>query len=1067
MSRFAALPALLLLTAMLLATAGCGSTGSEPAGPAHSAAPANGRAMGGQAGIAGGTVKMWRVNTDGTAATNILTQAVTTDANGYFTLTGFYSCITAPTTANSEIYLTITGGNPGFGSNSALALMAALGPCGSLTSSTFVIVNEVTTVASVWALQQFMGATYGVAGSEDVAVNTLAQSITGMQNAFATVPVLVTNSMGAAVSGMANATIETTKINTIANILSTCVNSDGAGICADFFAAVTPTGSTAPADTTQAALYMALNPTNNIAQIYGYMTGIGAPFSPSMSSAPYDWTLGVIYATGGSVATPVLPYLMAADASGNLWMGDSAGSSANGLMEIGPTGQSALGSPFLSGSSTPVSGPQTVAVDTLGNIWLANHGSSKNDLISFPGTGSSYTTHTAAASCLPETMALDGSNNAYFACSGMANLFEFPYSGGSYAASATQYQAVGSTPYGIAIDATGNVWVANNGSNSISEFPAGFTTATIPTTYALGFSPFGIAVDHAGNIWASGSSNVAALAKSGATYTVNVFSGGGLNSARYLAVDGSGNLWIANSGLSTISGVNYISISEFNNNGVAITADNAGSIPGGFSIPLDASFGTPAVRSVAVDPSGNVWGAGCGLSTSCNTGATSFVMELVGAATPVVTPIATALANNYIGCCSFTPAAPGGTVPTAPGYITLQASTYSPMQDSGTLSFLVTRTGGSSGAVGVSYATSNGTATGGNNTCSGVDYTSKSGTLSWSAGDTSVRTIAVPWCKTTNYTGSKTFTVTLSSPTGGATISPTASTLVSVANQVTSAIAGAGTYPFFASLATPFYLTPPSTYFNMSPWDLALPQDIYGGVGGVNGIQFSYAPVYTLTGFSDPFFYLNASNQLVFTAPANGAVSSPGVGTDDTRSEFRELYTGPGADGNSDWYGDTNSGTGGVLTGNCAVTAVSINSDEATFAQIHGQSNPFVLLVYRPAYNDVEIQISSTSAATSTPRTELATNVSLGDTLSYSLSYSAPSLTAAGTITVQVNDVTTNTTNSQQTFTIDSSWSNQGMYFKLGAYGGPTNFGNPNSDYKQVIYNSWQVCHASSCIVSH
>lgn len=1069
MSRFSPLQlSLLAATFLLAATSGC-SIGSSTAtdAPVAQHAVANGRAMGGQSAITGGTVKLWRVNTDGTAATNILTQAVTTDVNGYFTITGFYSCTTAPTTSASQVYLTITGGNPGLsGNNPALALMAALGSCGSLNSSTFVVVNEVTTVASVWALRAFMGATYGVAGSEDVAVNTMTQSVTGMQNAFATVPVLVTNSQGSAVSTVANATIQSAKINTIANILATCVNSDGTGVCADLFAAVTPTGSTAAADTIQAALYMAANPSNNIAQIYGFMTGVSASFSPSLSAAPYDWSLGVIYAAGGSVTTPVLPYLMAADAAGNLWMGDSGGSTANGLMEIGPNGQSALGSPFLSGSNTPISGPQTVAVDTVGNIWVANHGSSKNDLISFPGTGTASTAYPATPSCLPETMAIDGSNNVYFACSGITNLFEFPYASGSYASSATQYQAVGATPYGMAIDVAGNVWVANNGSNSLSEFPAGFTTATVPTTYALGFSPFGVGVDHAGSIWVSGSSSVAELVNNGTSYTPTTFSGGGLNSGRYLSIDGSGNIWIANSGTSTISGSTYISVSEFNNNGSAITPDNAAAIPGGYSVALPSTFGTPSLRGIAVDTSGNVWAAGCGLSTSCNAGANSFVMEIVGAATPVVTPLAAAIAGNYLGCCSFTPAAPGGTVPTAHGYITLQASAYSPMQEGNSLSFLVTRTGGSTGAVGVSYATSNGTATGGSS-CTAVDYTTTTGTLSWSAGDSSPRTITVPWCDTTSYTGSKTFTVTLSGATGGVSITPYASTLVSVANQVTSSIIGAGTYPFFASLTPPFYLTPPSAYFNLSPWKLYLPVDIYGGNGGVNGIQFSNQTVFTLTGFSAPYFYMNAGHQIVFTAPANGAVTSPGVGTDDTRTEFRELYTGAGADSNNDWYGNTNSGTGGTLTGTCAVTSVSVDSDEATFAQVHGQNNPFVLLIYRPAYNDVEVQISNTSSAAVTTRTEVAANVALGDTLSYTLSYSAPSLTAAGTVTVQVTDLTTNTTNSQQTFTTDSSWSGQGVYFTLGAYGGPTNFGNPSSDYKQVIYTAWNICHASNCTVSH
>ena len=43
-------------------------------------------------------------------ATPLLTQTVTTDANGNFNITNLYSCVNA-----SEVYITATGGNPGGG----------------------------------------------------------------------------------------------------------------------------------------------------------------------------------------------------------------------------------------------------------------------------------------------------------------------------------------------------------------------------------------------------------------------------------------------------------------------------------------------------------------------------------------------------------------------------------------------------------------------------------------------------------------------------------------------------------------------------------------------------------------------------------------------------------------------------------------------------------------------------------------------------------------------------------------------------------------------------------------
>ena len=72
----------------------------------------------------------------------------------------------------------------------------------------------------------------------------------------------------------------------------------------------------------------------------------------------------------------------------------------------------------------------------------------------------------------------------------------------------------------------------------------------------------------------------------------------------------------------------------------------------------------------------------------------------------------------------------------------------------------MTRTGGSSGAVGVSYATSNGTAT------AGSDYTSTSGTLSWANGDTANKTFSVPILNDTLDEANETFTLTLSESNG-------------------------------------------------------------------------------------------------------------------------------------------------------------------------------------------------------------------------------------------------------------------------------------------------------------
>jgi hypothetical protein len=76
----------------------------------------------------------------------------------------------------------------------------------------------------------------------------------------------------------------------------------------------------------------------------------------------------------------------------------------------------------------------------------------------------------------------------------------------------------------------------------------------------------------------------------------------------------------------------------------------------------------------------------------------------------------------------------------------------------------VSRTGGTASGVTVDYATGGGTAT------AGVDYTGNSGTLTFASGQTS-RTFTVTILPDALDEPNETVTLTLSNPTGGATLS--------------------------------------------------------------------------------------------------------------------------------------------------------------------------------------------------------------------------------------------------------------------------------------------------------
>jgi N-acetylmuramoyl-L-alanine amidase len=110
------------------------------------------------------------------------------------------------------------------------------------------------------------------------------------------------------------------------------------------------------------------------------------------------------------------------------------------------------------------------------------------------------------------------------------------------------------------------------------------------------------------------------------------------------------------------------------------------------------------------------------------------------------------------------------------GTVQFSSATYSVNENGGSRTITVTRTGGTS-AVGVSYATSNGTAT------AGADYTGSSGTLSFATNETS-KTFTVPIIDDASVEGNETVNLTLSNPTGGATLgSPSSAVLTIVDND--------------------------------------------------------------------------------------------------------------------------------------------------------------------------------------------------------------------------------------------------------------------------------------------
>ncbi len=599
----------LIVIILSLLHLGCGGGIDKPLFPSFTTL--SGTVHGGQHGVAGATIQLYSVGTTGygSSATAMLTTTVTTNAAGSFTITGDYTCPSSST----QVYIVATGGNPGLppgNNNASLAMMAGLGPCGNLTSSTFIFIDEVTTVASVYALAPFMSAGGGTK------LGASATNAQGLANAFATVNNLVNTANGTApgLSLPTGATAPTTELNALADILAPCVNSNGlTGECNTLFTDTTPGGGSRPANTIDAMLNIAQNPASNVSALFSLVTGT-APFQPTLAAAPNDWTVDIKYIGGGLNA----PRGIAVDGSGNIWV---ANAGANSISKFSSTGAAISGAGGYTGGG--LSGPRFITLDLLGNVWVSDVTSNALSKFSSAGTAiSGAGGYTGGGLNQPLGVAVNAAGVVWAANVSTVSAF---LSTGTAQAGSPYAPTGGGTQnyYVIAIDASGNVWTTNNlATGNVEKWSS---TGAVIANYAAGpqNASFGIAIDSAGHAWISNSGNKSITKLNSTGTLVATYTGGGLNTPQGLAVDGLGNVWTANNGNS--------SVTELNNSGVALSP-TTGFTGGGMS----GSY------YLAVDGSGNVW-------VTNNTAGSNSITEIVGAAAPVVTPLALAVKNSVLG----------------------------------------------------------------------------------------------------------------------------------------------------------------------------------------------------------------------------------------------------------------------------------------------------------------------------------------------------------------------------------------------------------------------------------
>jgi len=618
---------------MALVLTGCGT---GPAGPLQTTAPVTpavakvtGRVHGGQQPVSGAAIRLYTPGTGGygTAATSMLTGSgyVLTDGNGGFTITGMYTC----PSPSAQVYLAATGGNSGAGANPAIALVAALGSCQTLSASTYIQINELTTVAAAYALSGFGSSTTQISSSGS------ASALTGLANAFSTAASLVNYSTGdvpAAASRVGS--IPVAEIYSLGDILAACVNSSvlSYSACQTLFADTTPGSGTAPTDTFQSAMNLAKAPASHASDLF-MLASSAPPFSPGLSSAPSDWTIAITY-TGGGLN---IPQALGADASGNIWVVNASNTvtalaAGSGAFLSGTSGYTGLG----------LDAPSGLAIDTAGNVWISNCGDScsQSGSASFltkltsSGTQVSGSPYLGGGLAGAYAVAVDGNNAAWVANVYGNSLSKFTSAGA--ASSGTSGFASGSlkNPLGVTIDASGNAWTVEPTANGVAKLTSAGAVGGGPYTGGGLSYPEALAIDHSGNVWVAShdGSNLVEVSSSGSILSGSAgFTGGGLAQPNAVAIDGSGNVYVAN-------GLSNGGISAFTNAGVA-TSESTGYAGSQGYYP----------NGVAVDGSGNVWMTNCGSYCSGSGSSPGSVIEFVGLGSPVVTPLSVGVANNSLG----------------------------------------------------------------------------------------------------------------------------------------------------------------------------------------------------------------------------------------------------------------------------------------------------------------------------------------------------------------------------------------------------------------------------------
>ncbi len=495
--------------AVVLAT--CGLLGWA-CNPAAAAVHIEGQVQAGGGPLANSTVTLWEANA-GDPKQLAQTQ---TGSDGRFEL----GTDETPS-ADVSLYLVAKGGvatvNKGSSDNPAIALLTVLGN----TPPTKVVINEITTVASVWTNAQFLDGT------------ALKGYALGLRIAAGNVPnfvALATGGYGVMIQDGFNSNETPTMANfaTLSSVLAGCTTRVKVDACDSLFAAATGRDGKAPTDTLAAALSIAHNAGFKPERVFALLDAFypvpqgkhlrATPFMPYLNFAPGAWVLPLKFSGGGNAGGAKVMF----DSEGNAWSGDNFIVGWQGHDDLWPGNLSKFApngrplSPMTSGfTGGGLLGPGFgTAIDANDRVWVTN--TSGQTISLFNKTGKPLSP--------PEGYNFGGKI---------------------------------STMQGIIVTTNGDVWALDFGDDKVVYMPKGDPTKAKFYCQSTDGKPnkdspcklngpFHLAIDQQDRIWITNAigDTVTRFAASDPS-KVEVFPTGG-GSGKGMAIDSKGNAWITN-----------------------------------------------------------------------------------------------------------------------------------------------------------------------------------------------------------------------------------------------------------------------------------------------------------------------------------------------------------------------------------------------------------------------------------------------------------------------------------------------------------------------------------------